>query len=186
MTKPSTNGIIPMEESKQSLTGLQTRWLRERLSQDSEAATNAVVGISKDTLRSWKKSPHFSDFLNTVINQPSIALRLLALQLTGKALDAVEWLLDSPKGSDKKAGLEAFHSITRSRDDTTEDDADRKLRFIIETLNYREGDKVLYGGSLPMGPPGLVEGPELPPTPDPGGGAGDSPEVLEGTFSPLP
>ena len=91
----------------------QYEWLKVRMGCGSDAEACRITSVSKDSLRQWKRNPAFADILVAVRSDQLTAFRKLSLSLTEAALSALEWLLLSPKGSDKKAGLEAWRQVFR-------------------------------------------------------------------------
>lgn len=125
---------------KSGITAEQYDWLKARLGTSSDARACVETGVTKDRLRHWKRNAHFC-YLNGLVrtDRPKI-IHELALLLMDSALDAVEWLLASPRGSDKKAGFDAAMQLAKM---APEGDKGNTFQTIIETLNYR--------GELPAG-----------------------------------
>lgn len=91
----------------------QFTWLKTRLSTSSDAEACRTCSVTKETLRYWKRSSTFQQVLKAVRTDQLAAFRLLGMSLAGLALDSLQLLLTSPRGSDRRAGLEAFRAIFR-------------------------------------------------------------------------
>lgn len=113
----------------------QYKWLRSRLGVNSDAAACSDIGVTKDQVRHWKRSPAFRTVLGLVRTNPRQALQALAYVLAGgMQLDAIERLLRSHKGSDVKAGLDALDRLKKGMD---EQDEGVGFQQIINVLNVR-------------------------------------------------
>ena len=96
--------------------------------------------VTKGQLRHWKRSPHFRFLHDLTRTDKRKALRELSLTIAVRVLDAVEWLLDSPKGSDKAAGAQIWERLVRAE---VEEGDESGVKTLIQVLNYR--------GELPEG-----------------------------------
>lgn len=130
-----TNGVM-QQKLLGGISPEQYRWLKIRLgtSSDSEACRLTDVGVEK--LRHWKKNPTFHTLLLACRTDHLQAFRYLSLTLSELALEALEFLLRSPKGSDKKAGLEAWRQIFRVGQ-PEQDDTQTSAQQIYNILNIR-------------------------------------------------
>ena len=95
------------------LSQAQYQWLKVRLGTSTDAESLRITGLSRETLRHWKKQPAFATVLSSIRTDRLYAFRLLCLSLSELALTAVENLLKSGKGSDQKAGVMLWKSIFR-------------------------------------------------------------------------
>lgn len=83
----------------------QYRWLKIRLGTSSDAEASRITEVTKERLRRWKDNDAFMVILLAARDDKIKAFRLLSLSMAQTALEALEFLLTSPKGTDKKAGL---------------------------------------------------------------------------------
>lgn len=95
------------------LSADQYAFLKARLSAPSDAAALSSLGLTKEKLRQWKRSPRFRDLLQLVRADQVAAVRVLALSLNWLYLDALEWLFRSEKVAGVKAAVEAYHTLLR-------------------------------------------------------------------------
>lgn len=93
------------QELRGGITPEQYRWLKVRLGTSSDAEAMRILDVSKDRVRRWKGNHAFRTILTAIAADKLMAFRLLTLSLAEQALEAMEFLLRSPKGTDKKAGL---------------------------------------------------------------------------------
>lgn len=105
--------MLALQPLQGGITAEQYQWLKVRLGTSSDAEASRLCGTTKGKLRQWRKNPAFTTILGAIRTDKLAAFRLLSLSLAEQALNALEWLLASPRGSDKKAGLDAWRQIFR-------------------------------------------------------------------------
>lgn len=114
----------------------QYQFLKHRMGCASDAQALRLAGLSRESLRGWRRQPIFRQLHETCRNDQLNAFRVLALSFGELALDSLEFLLRSPKGSDRKAGLEAWRHIFRVGQ-VEKDDSEGLPQQIFNILNLR-------------------------------------------------
>ena len=119
-----------------SLSPEQFTWLKCRAGTSSDAEALRKLDTSKGTLRHWKRNPAFQQVLEAIHTDKLLAFRLLALSMLELVVDSMTFLLTSDKGSDRRAGIEAWRSIFRLGAPEAQDEP-ATVRDIYNILNIR-------------------------------------------------
>ena len=94
-----------------SLSPEQFKFLKLRSGTSTDAEAMRQYGITKGTLRYWKRNPAFLQVLDAVHTDKLLAFRLLSMSMLELVVDSMLFLLQSPKGSDRRAGVESWRAI---------------------------------------------------------------------------
>ena len=119
-----------------NLSPRQYDYLKARLGTNSDVEAATLTSTSLNTLKHWKRSsPGFRDLLQLTRTDRLSAFTALASSLSQAALDALQYLLGSDKGSEKEKGLRVWLEVLRTK--SGDDGAESLPQRIVNILNLK-------------------------------------------------
>ena len=135
------NSLAPPETAVQNgISSLQQEWLVERLGTSSDIRANQATGVTKGQLRNWKRNPYFRYLHGLMHSDRRRALQEMSNSAFGDVFKAAKWLMASPRGADKKMGVDIILQLAKFAPEESQGPTFQK---IINVLNWR--------GDLPEG-----------------------------------